>query len=95
MLQMPDATSPSLLSQWLKRLQPFVVNPKVFACLRAKNTSCERLHEIVAALNGIYSNLTAEAQRNIYKGLKYYLTGDGSKQNCYNAARPSLSSTAW
>ncbi|XP_053899059.1 uncharacterized protein LOC128844930 [Malaclemys terrapin pileata] len=95
MLQMPDATSPPILSQWLKRLQPFVVNPKVFTCLHAKNTSCGTLHKIVAALNGIYSNLTVEDQRNIYKGLKYYLTGDGSKQNCYNAALPSLSSTAW
>ncbi|CAM4519111.1 unnamed protein product [Lepidochelys kempii] len=95
MLQMPDATSPPILSQWLERLQPFVVNPKVFTCLHEKNTSCERLHKIVAALDGIYSTLKVEDQRNIYKGLKYYLTGGGSKQNCYNAALPSLSSTAW
>ncbi|CAM4619663.1 unnamed protein product [Caretta caretta] len=95
MLQMPDATSPPILSQWLERLQPFVVNPKVFTCLHEKNTSCERLHKIVAALDGIYSTLKVEDQRNIYKGLKYYLTGGGSEQNCYNAALPSLSSTAW
>ncbi|XP_067390320.1 mesothelin [Emydura macquarii macquarii] len=96
MLQLPDAASPHVLSQWLHgRLRPFVVNPKVFTCLRAKNTSCGRLHQIVAALNGMYSNFTVEDQRNIYNGLKYYLTGDGSKQNCYNAALPSLSSTAW
>nr|XP_014432129.1 otoancorin-like [Pelodiscus sinensis] len=96
LLQLPEATSPSVLAQWLpKRLQPFVVNPKVFTCLRTKNTSCERFHKLVASLNGIYPNLTAEDQKNIYKGLKYYLKGDGSKPNCYNAPLPSQSTTAW
>lgn len=42
MLEVPDIDSPPVLSQWIHEgLQPFLVEPKVFACLHAKNLSCE------------------------------------------------------
>ncbi|KAK4813444.1 hypothetical protein QYF61_005392 [Mycteria americana] len=96
MLQVPDIDSPSVLSQWVHEgLQPFLVEPKVFACLRAKNVLCETFQMIVAALNDIYSDLPVEEQRNLYTGIKYYLIQDGSNQKCYSAAVPGLNSTAW
>ncbi|XP_074775418.1 mesothelin isoform X2 [Athene noctua] len=96
MLQVPDIGSPPVLSQWVHEgLQPFLVEPKVFACLRAKNVLCETFWMIVAALNGIYSDLPVGEQRNLYAGIKYYLIQDGSKQKCYSAAVPGLNSTAW
>uniref|UniRef100_A0A8C0EYR5 Mesothelin n=1 Tax=Bubo bubo TaxID=30461 RepID=A0A8C0EYR5_BUBBB len=96
MLQVPDIGSPPVLSQWVHEgLQPFLVEPKVFACLRAKNVLCETFRMIVAALNGVYSDLPVGEQRNLYAGIKYYLIQDGSKQKCYSAAVPGLNSTAW
>ncbi|KAM6054904.1 mesothelin isoform 2-T2 [Chlamydotis macqueenii] len=96
MLQVPDIDSPPVLSQWVHEgLQPFLVDPKVFACLHAKKLSCETFQMVVAALNGIYSDLPVEEQRNLYTGIKYYLIQDGSNQKCYSAAVPGLNSTAW
>ncbi|KAK2533625.1 Msln [Columba guinea] len=96
MLQTPNIDSPPILSQWVHEgLQPFLVEPKVFACLHAKNILCETFQNIVAALNDIYSDLPVEEQRRIYSGIKYYLTQDGSNQKCYSAAVPGLNSTAW
>ncbi|KAM6407428.1 mesothelin-like isoform 2-T2 [Rhynochetos jubatus] len=96
MLQVPDIASPPVLSQWVHEgLQPFLVKPKVFACLHAKNVSCEAFQMIVAALNGIYSDLPVEEQRSLYTGIKYYLLQDGSSQKCYSPAVPGLDSTAW
>ncbi|KAM6196701.1 mesothelin [Sarcoramphus papa] len=96
MLQVPDIDSPPILSQWVHEgLQPFLVEPKVFACLHAKNVLCETFQMIVAALNGIYSDLPVKEQRNLFTGIKYYLTQDGSNQKCYSAAIPGLNSTAW
>ncbi|KAM6352548.1 otoancorin-like isoform 1-T7 [Alca torda] len=96
MLQVPDIDSPPVLSQWVREgLQPFLVEPKVFACLHAKNVFCETFQKIVAALNGIYSDLPVEEQGNLYTGIKYYLIQDGSNHKCYNAAVPGLNSTAW
>ncbi|XP_068764812.1 mesothelin isoform X2 [Struthio camelus] len=96
MLQVPDIDSPPVLFQWVHEgLQPFLVKPTVFACLRAKNVLCRTFQKIVTALNGIYSNLPVEEQRNLYNGIKYYLIQDGSKQKCYSAAIPGLNSTAW
>ncbi|KAM9013306.1 mesothelin isoform 1-T1 [Ara ararauna] len=96
MLEVPDIDSPPVLSQWIHEgLQPFLVEPKVFACLHAKNLSCETFQMIVAALNGIYSDLPVEEQRNLYAGIKHYLIQDESNQKCYSAAIPGLNSTAW
>ncbi|XP_054699633.1 mesothelin [Grus americana] len=96
MLQVPDIDSPPVLSQWVHEgLQPFLVEPKVFACLHAKNVLCEAFQKIVTALNGIYSDLPVEEQRNLYTGIKHYLLQDGSNQKCYSAAVPGLNSTAW
>ncbi|XP_010568743.1 PREDICTED: mesothelin isoform X4 [Haliaeetus leucocephalus] len=96
MLQVPDIDSPPILSQWVHEgLQAFLVEPKVFACLHDKNVLCETFQMIVAALNGVYSDLPVEEQRNLYAGIKYYLIQDGSNQKCYSAAVPGLNSTAW
>ncbi|XP_009922951.2 mesothelin [Haliaeetus albicilla] len=96
MLQVPDIDSPPILSQWVHEgLQAFLVESKVFACLHDKNVLCETFQMIVAALNGIYSDLPVEEQRNLYAGIKYYLIQDGSNQKCYSAAVPGLNSTAW
>ncbi|XP_025950951.2 mesothelin [Dromaius novaehollandiae] len=96
MLQVPDIDSPPVLFRWVHEgLQPFLVKPTVFACLHAKKVLCKTFQEIVTALNGIYSKLPVEEQRNLYNGIKYYLIQDGSKQKCYNAAIPGLNSTAW
>ncbi|XP_030315712.1 mesothelin-like isoform X2 [Calypte anna] len=96
MLQEPDIESPNVLSQWVHEgLQPFLAKPKVFACLHAKNVSCETFQKIVAALSAIYSDLSKEEQRNLYTGIKHYLTQDGSNQKCYSTAAPGLNSTAW
>ncbi|XP_069725943.1 mesothelin-like isoform X2 [Phaenicophaeus curvirostris] len=96
MQQIPDIDHPRVLSQWVQEgLQPFLVQPKVFACLHAKKVSCETFQKIVAALDGVYSDLTVEEQRNIYTEIKQYLIQDGSSQKCYNAAVPGLNSTAW
>ncbi|KAM6320041.1 mesothelin isoform 2-T12 [Podargus strigoides] len=96
MLQVPDIGSPPVLSQWVHEgLQPFLVEPKVFACLHAKNVLCETFQMIVAALNGIYSDLPVGEQRNLYTGIKYYLVQDESNQKCYSADVPGLNSTAW
>ncbi|XP_012983486.3 mesothelin [Melopsittacus undulatus] len=96
MLEVPDIDSPPVLSQWIHEgLQPFLVKPKIFACLHAKNLSCETFQMIVAALNGIYSDLPVEEQRNLYAGIKHYLIQDEANQKCYNAAIPGLNSTAW
>ncbi|XP_065540888.1 mesothelin-like isoform X1 [Lathamus discolor] len=96
MLEVPDIDSPPVLSQWIHGgLQPFLVEPKVFACLHAKNLSCETFQMIVAALNGIYSDLPVEEQRSLYAGIKHYLIQDESNQKCYSAAVPGLNSTAW
>ncbi|XP_025060456.1 mesothelin [Alligator sinensis] len=94
--RMAHITSLSALSQRLHTsLQPFMANPRVFACLRAMNVSCKTFCNIVAALNGLYSKLPAEERGNIYKGLKSYLTKNGSKAICYNTAAHGLNSTAW
>ncbi|XP_013150757.2 uncharacterized protein LOC106112168 [Falco peregrinus] len=96
MLQVPDIESLPVLSQWVHGgLQPFLVEPKVFACLHTKNVLCDTFQMIVAALNGIYSDLPVEEQRNLYAGIKYYLTQNGSNRKCYSAAVPGLNSTAW
>ncbi|XP_071617580.1 mesothelin [Heliangelus exortis] len=96
MLQEPDIESPNVLSQWVHEgLQPFLAKPKVFACLCAKNVLCETFQKIVAALNAIYSDLSKEEQRNLYTGIKLYLTQDGSNQKCYSTAAAGLNSTAW
>ncbi|KAM4892220.1 mesothelin [Sylvia borin] len=49
----------------------------------------------VAALDGIYSQLPVEEQRNLYSGIKHFLTQDESSQKCYSEAVPSLNSSAW
>ncbi|XP_064317471.1 mesothelin [Phalacrocorax carbo] len=96
MLQVPDIDSPPVLSHWIHEgLQPFLVEPKVFACLHAKTVLCEMFQKIVAALNGMYSDLPVEEQRNLYTGIKHRLIQDGSNQKCYSAAVPGLNSTAW
>ncbi|XP_062444284.1 uncharacterized protein LOC134147287 isoform X2 [Rhea pennata] len=96
MLQVPDIESPPVLFQWVHEgLQPFLVKPTAFACLHDKNMLCKTFRKIVTALNGIYSNLPVEEQRNLYNGIKYYLIHEGSKQKCYSATIPGLNSTAW
>ncbi|XP_056358879.1 mesothelin [Oenanthe melanoleuca] len=96
MLQVPGIETPPVLFQWLHEgLEPFLVDPKVFGCLHGKDVSCEEFQLLVAALDGIYSQLPVEEQRNIYTGIKYFLTQDGSSQKCYSEAIPSLNSTAW
>ncbi|PKU37053.1 mesothelin isoform x1 [Limosa lapponica baueri] len=48
MLQVPDIDSPPVLSQWIHEgLQPFLVEPEVFACLHAKNVFCEAFQKIL------------------------------------------------
>ncbi|XP_064008771.1 mesothelin [Pogoniulus pusillus] len=96
MLQVPDIASPPVLSQWVHHgLQPFLAEPKVAACLHAKNVLCETFQVIVAALSGIYPDLPVEEQRSLYAAIKSYLLQDGSNQKCYSADIPSLNSTAW
>ncbi|XP_027761231.1 mesothelin-like [Empidonax traillii] len=96
MLQVPDIESPPVLSQWVHGgLQPFLVEPKVFGCLHGKNVSCESFQQLVAALDGLYPELPEEEQRNLYRGIKYYLTQNESNQKCYSEAIPGLNSTAW
>ncbi|XP_019397678.1 PREDICTED: mesothelin [Crocodylus porosus] len=94
--RMAHITSLSALSKRLHAsLQPFMANPRVFACLHAMNVSCKTFCDTVAALDSLYPKLPAEERGNIYKGLKSYLTKNGSKVICYNAAAHSLNSTAW
>ncbi|XP_032560336.1 mesothelin-like [Chiroxiphia lanceolata] len=96
MLQVPDIESPPVLSQWVHGgLQPFLEEPKVFGCLHGKNVSCETFQLLVAALDGLYPELPEEEQRNLYSGIKYYLTQNESNQKCYSEAIPGLNSTAW
>ncbi|XP_068063370.1 mesothelin-like isoform X2 [Anomalospiza imberbis] len=96
MLQVPGIETPPVLFQWLHEgLGPFLVQPEVFGCLRAKDVSCEEFQLLVAALDGIYAQLSVEEQRNLYTGIKHFLTQDGSSQRCYSEAIPSLNSTAW
>ncbi|XP_014741841.1 PREDICTED: uncharacterized protein LOC106859249 [Sturnus vulgaris] len=96
LLQVPGIGTPPVLFQWLHEgLEPFLVHPEIFGCLRAKGVSCEEFQLLVAALDGIYSQLSVEEQRNIYTGIKYFLTHDESRQKCYSEAIPSLNSTAW
>ncbi|XP_041575024.2 otoancorin isoform X1 [Taeniopygia guttata] len=96
MLQVPGIETPPVLFQWLHEgLEPFLLQPEVFGCLRAKDVSCEEFQLLVAALDGIYPQLSVEEQRNLYSGIKYFLTQDGSGQSCYNETIPSLNSTSW
>ncbi|XP_064246381.1 mesothelin isoform X2 [Passer domesticus] len=96
MLQVPGIETPPVLLQWLQGgLGPFLVNPEVFGCLLAKNVSCEEFQLLVAALDGIYSQLSVEEQRNLYSGIKHFLTQHGPSQSCHSQAIPSLNSTAW
>ncbi|XP_053848254.1 mesothelin-like [Vidua macroura] len=96
MLQVPGIETPPVLFQWLHEgLEPFLVQPEVFGCLRAKDVSCEEFQLLVAALDGIYAQLPVEEQRNLYSGIKHFLTQDGSSQSCYSEAVPGLNSTAW
>ncbi|XP_005054043.1 PREDICTED: mesothelin [Ficedula albicollis] len=96
MLQVPGIETPPVLFQWLREgLEPFLVDPEVFGCLRGKDVSCDEFQLLVAALDGIYSQLPVEEQRNIYTGIKHFLTQDESSQKCYSEAIPSLNSTAW
>lgn len=42
MLRVPGIENPPVLAQWVHEgLEPFLVEPKVFGCLRAKDMSCE------------------------------------------------------
>ncbi|RMC17554.1 hypothetical protein DUI87_05217 [Hirundo rustica rustica] len=96
LLRVPGIGTPPVLLQWLREgLEPFLVEPRVFGCLRAKDVSCEEFRQLVAALDGIYSQLPVEEQRNLYAGIKHFLTQDESSQKCYSEAIPSLNSTAW
>lgn len=96
LLQVPGIGTPPVLFQWLHEgLEPFLVHPEIFGCLRAKGVSCEEFQLLVAALDGIYSQLSVQEQRNIYTGIKHFLTHDESRQKCYSEAIPSLNSTAW
>lgn len=96
MLRVPGIETPPVLSQWVQGgLQPFLVEPKVFGCLRAKDVSCEEFRLVVAALDGIYSRLPVEEQRNLYSGIKHFLIQDESSQKCFSEAIPGLNSTAW
>ncbi|KAM4765097.1 mesothelin isoform 1-T2 [Cyanocitta cristata] len=96
MLRVPGIESPPVLAQWVHEgLEPFLVEPKVFGCLHAKDVSCEEFQLVVAALDGIYSQLPVEEQRNLYVGIKHFLIQDESSQKCYSEAIPGLNSTAW
>ncbi|KAL9835721.1 mesothelin [Geothlypis trichas] len=91
MLQVPGIETPPVLLRWLQGgLQPLLVPPEVFGCLRAKDVSCEQFQLLVAALDGIYSQLSVQEQRNLYSGIKHFLTQHGPSQSCH-----SPNSTAW
>ncbi|XP_023792711.1 mesothelin-like [Cyanistes caeruleus] len=96
MLRVPGIETPPVLFQWVHQgLEPFLAQPEVFGCLRAKDVSCEEFQLVVAALDGIYSQLPVEEQRNLYSGIKHFLTQDESRQKCHSQAIPALNSTAW
>ncbi|XP_033373895.1 mesothelin-like [Parus major] len=96
MLRVPGIETPPVLFQWVHEgLEPFLVHPEVFGCLRAKDVSCEEFQPVVAALDGIYSQLPVEEQRNLYSGIKHFLTQDESSQKCHSQAIPTLNSTSW
>ncbi|XP_066053928.1 mesothelin-like [Chamaea fasciata] len=96
LLRVPGIETPPVLFQWLHEgLGPFLVEPRVFGCLRAKDVSCEEFQQVVAALDGIYSQLPVEEQRNLYSGIKHFLIQDESSQKCFSEAIPGLNSTAW
>ncbi|KAM7007567.1 mesothelin [Passerculus sandwichensis] len=91
MLQVPGIGTPPVLLPWLHGgLQPLLGHPEVFGCLRAKDVSCEQFQLLVAALDGIYSQLSVQEQRNLYAGIKHFLTQHGPSQSCH-----SPNSTAW
>ncbi|XP_077043149.1 mesothelin [Agelaius phoeniceus] len=91
MLQVPGIETLPVLLQWLRGgLQPFLLHPQGFGCLRAKDVSCEQFQLLVAALDGIYSQLSVQEQRNLYSGIKHFLTQHGPSQSCH-----SPNSTAW
>ncbi|XP_057891774.1 mesothelin [Melospiza georgiana] len=91
MLQVPGIGTPPVLLLWLHGgLQPLLGHPEVFGCLRAKDVSCEQFQLLVAALDGIYSQLSVQEQRNLYAGIKHFLTQHGPSQSCH-----SPNSTAW
>ncbi|XP_063270153.1 mesothelin isoform X2 [Prinia subflava] len=96
LLGVPGIETPPVLLQWLHRgLRALLEQPRIFGCLRAKDVSCEEFQLLVAALDGIYSQLPVEEQRNLYSGIKHFLTQDGSSQKCYSEADPALNSTSW
>ncbi|KAM9372394.1 mesothelin [Phaethornis superciliosus] len=67
MLQEPDIESPPVLSQWVHEgLQPFLVKPKVFACLHAKNVLCETFQEMDPVSMEMISNLTLLQETAVY-----------------------------
>ncbi|CAN8192175.1 unnamed protein product [Coccothraustes coccothraustes] len=81
MLQVPPVEPP---------MAPILQQPRLLGCLRARNVSCQQFQRLVAALDGIYSQLSVEEQRNLYSGIKHFLTQPGPGQSCH-----SLNSTAW
>ncbi|XP_064581853.1 mesothelin-like isoform X2 [Zonotrichia leucophrys gambelii] len=91
LLRLPGIGTPPVLLQWLQGgLQPLLGHPEIFGCLRAKGVSCEQFQLLVAALDGIYSQLSVQEQRNLYSGIKHFLTQQGPSPSCH-----SPNSTAW
>ncbi|XP_050836196.1 mesothelin isoform X2 [Serinus canaria] len=91
MLREPGVGSPAVLLPWLRQgLLPLLPHPRLGPCLRAKRVSCQMFQLLVAALDGVYSQLSVEEQRNLYSGIKQFLTQPGPGQSCH-----SPNSTAW
>ncbi|XP_043833567.1 uncharacterized protein LOC122735829 [Dromiciops gliroides] len=82
-------------SQWLSRLQPFLLHLEAFDCLAAQNTSCETFHNLISALNNIYSSLEAEKQRKIFEGIEAFLLQEDSGTHCQDEAVRGLNSSSW
>nr|XP_020862511.1 mesothelin isoform X2 [Phascolarctos cinereus]XP_020862512.1 mesothelin isoform X2 [Phascolarctos cinereus] len=82
-------------SQWLSRLQPFLLHPEAFHCLAVQNTSCETFHKLTSALNDIYSSLEVEKQRKIFEGMVAFLLQEDSGSHCQEEAVLGLNSSSW
>ncbi|XP_074053208.1 mesothelin isoform X2 [Macrotis lagotis] len=82
-------------SQWLSWLQPFLLHPEAFHCLAAQNTSCQTFHNLISALNDMYSSLDVEKQRKIFKGMEAFLLQEDSGSHCQDVTVPGLNSSSW
>ncbi|XP_074135837.1 mesothelin isoform X3 [Sminthopsis crassicaudata] len=82
-------------SQLLSWLQPFLLHPVAFDCLTAQNTSCQTFHNLISALNDIYSSLEVEKQRKIFEGMESFLLQEDSGSHCQGEAVPGLNSSSW